>query len=107
MSTKFEDFMNEIEAEAIAAGPSAVYELECCKEFFRSERIRLENKMSNATYAFVFSGKKDWRTSSADDWDMDVVELDGNEKVIGHRQIDGAICKVLQTASGKLIAITK
>ena len=45
----------------------------------------------SATYAFVFSGSGDWKTSIADDWDLDVVELEGNEKVIGHRQIDGSI----------------
>lgn len=63
--------------------------------------------MSDATYAFVFSGNKDWRKSVADDWELDVVELDGTEKVVGHRQIDGSICKILQSNSGKLIAITK
>lgn len=62
--------------------------------------------MSSATYAFVFSGKN-WRTATANEWDMDIVELEGTEKVIGHRQIDGAICKILQTKSGKIIAITK
>jgi hypothetical protein len=55
----------------------------------------------------VFNGSKDWRKSIADDWDLDVVELDGTEKVVGHRQIDGSICKILQNSSGKLIAITK
>jgi hypothetical protein len=105
-ASNFKDFMQEIEDEAKDEGPEAVLQLESLKKFFQEERISLENKMSNATYAFVFSGKN-WQTSSADDWDMDVVELDGNEKVIGHRQIDGAICKILQTTSGKLIAITK
>ncbi len=63
--------------------------------------------MSSATYAFVFSGSNDWRKSSPDDWDLSVVELEGNEKVVGHRQIDGAICKILQTNDGKVLAITK
>lgn len=63
--------------------------------------------MSSATYAFVFSGKSDWRKSIADDWELDVVELDGTEKVVGHRQIDGSICKILETSEGNLIAITK
>jgi hypothetical protein len=63
--------------------------------------------MSNATYAFVFNGSADWRKSIADDWDLDVVELEGNEKVVGHRQIDGSICKVLQSPDGKIVAITK
>lgn len=63
--------------------------------------------MSSATYAFVFSGNNDWRKSSPDDWELSVVELEGNEKVVGHRQIDGAICKILQSSDGKLLAITK
>lgn len=63
--------------------------------------------MSSATYAFVFNGNDDWRKSIADDWDLDVVELDGTEKVVGHRQIDGSICKILETSDGTLIAITK
>jgi hypothetical protein len=63
--------------------------------------------MSSATYAFVFSGSGDWKVSKADEWDFDLVELDGNESIIGHRKIDGSICKVLQTSEGKLVAITK
>lgn len=63
--------------------------------------------MSSATYAFVFSGSGDWKKSVADDWDLDFVELDGNEKVVGHRQIDGSICKVYLTSEGKLVAISK
>lgn len=61
----------------------------------------------NATYAFVFNGNDDWRISDPDHWDLDVIELDGTEKVIGHRQIDGSICKVMSTSDGKLVAITK
>ena len=67
----------------------------------------LESKMNNATYAFVLSNGTDWRKSLADDWDLDIVELEGTEKVVGHRQIDGSICKILQTSSGQLVAITK
>ena len=63
--------------------------------------------MSSATYAFVFNGSNDWRKSVADDWDLDVVELDGNEKVLGHRQIDGSICKIIQTSNGRIVAISK
>lgn len=63
--------------------------------------------MSGATYAFVFNGNIDWRKSMPDDWDLDVIELDGTEKIVGHRQIDGSICKILETSSGKLVAITK
>ena len=62
--------------------------------------------MSNATYAFVFTGNSNWKFSSDDDWLWEVLELDGSEKVLGHRNIDGAICKVLKTADDKLVAIT-
>lgn len=57
------------------------------------------------TYAFVFTGS-DWRKATQDDWDIEVVELTGNEKVVGHRQIDGSICKVYQSADGKFIAVS-
>lgn len=63
--------------------------------------------MSSATYAFVLNGSDDWRNSTADDWDLTPVELDGKEKVVGHRKLDGSICKVLQTSDGQLIAVTK
>lgn len=59
----------------------------------------------NATYAFIFNGSNDWRKSVPDDWDWDIVELDGSEKVLGHRPIDGSICKVLMTTDGKLVAV--
>lgn len=61
----------------------------------------------NAVKAFIFNGSGDWKISVADDWDFDVVELEGNEKVVGHHKIDGSICKVLQSDNGKLIAISK
>lgn len=63
--------------------------------------------MNGTTYAFVFSGKDNWKTSDADLWDLDVIELEGNEKVLGHRQIDGGICKILQASDGKIFAISK
>ena len=61
----------------------------------------------SATYAFVFNGSGDWKVSVADDWDLDVIELEGDEKVLGHRQIDGSICKVIQASDGKLVALTR
>jgi hypothetical protein len=63
--------------------------------------------MSSAVYAFVFRGNDDWKRSGADDWELDLVELEGSEKEVGHRKVEGSICKVLQTSDGKLIAITK
>lgn len=62
--------------------------------------------MIGTTYAFVLNGN-DWRKSEVDDWELDVVQLDGTEKVVGHRQIDGSICKILQNSEGKFLAITK
>lgn len=61
----------------------------------------------NAVKAFVFTGSGDWKISDADDWDFDVVELEGNERTVGHHKIDGSICKVLQSTDGKLVAISK
>lgn len=60
-----------------------------------------------SSYALVFNGSEDWRKSMPDDWDFSFVELSGKEKVLGHKQIDGAICKVLQTVEGKILAISK
>lgn len=108
MTTSFEDFMKEIEAEAIAEGPQAVHELTVWREHFRKSLVNsIGDTMSNATYAFVFNGEDEWRTSVADEWELDVVELQGNEKTVGHKKIDGSICKILQTSSGQLVAITK
>jgi hypothetical protein len=63
--------------------------------------------MNTAMHVFVLNGSSDWRKSITEDWDLDVMELDGTEKVVGHRQLDGSICKILQTSDGKLIAVSK
>lgn len=76
------------------------------KNGFIKESKTVGETMTGATYAFVFSGS-DWRKSVGDDWDLDVIELDGTEKVVGHHKIDDSICKILQTNEGKLIALTK
>lgn len=109
MSTKFTEFMQEIEAEAIAEGPSAVQELNSWREHFRAARVSnpIGEKMNSATYAFVFNGDDNWQLSGADDWDLRVVELKGDEKTLGHKKIDGSICKILQTSDGQLVAVTK
>lgn len=62
--------------------------------------------MNSATYAFILSGCNDWKHSVPEDWEWDIVELEGNEKVIGHHRIDGMTYTVLQ-ASDKVVAITK
>lgn len=61
--------------------------------------------MSTATYAFVLDSSNDWRI--ADEWTFEVVELEGNEKILGHRNIEGSNCKVLLTPDGQYIAISK
>jgi len=65
----------------------------------------LENTMS-ATYAFVFTGAGDWKKSIADDWELSLCETLGKEKVLGHKQIDGAICKIIQLEDGQIIALS-
>lgn len=64
--------------------------------------------ISNSTYAFVLDNcSVDWKLSIPDDWDISVIELSGTEEVLGHKKIDGAICKVVKTNDGKIVAITK
>jgi hypothetical protein len=62
--------------------------------------------MNNITPAFIIDERDDWRTCDPSLWELEPIELEGDEKVIGHRYIDGAICKVL-AKEGKLIALTK
>lgn len=59
----------------------------------------------NTTYAFVFGGS-DWRKSVEDDWDISVIEIPDQTQVIGHKKIDGVICKVIKLESGQIIAIS-
>lgn len=62
---------------------------------------------SNFSSCFVLNGTSDWKKSSVDDWDLDVIEINGSEKLLGHKQLDGAIFKILQTVDDKIVAITK
>jgi hypothetical protein len=61
----------------------------------------------NIVQAFVLQSDDNWAIAEAELWDLEPVELTGNEKVIGHRKIDGLIYKVLKTEDNKLVAITK
>lgn len=61
----------------------------------------------NAVQVLVLNGQVDWKVASEDLWDLDSIELDGSEKLVGHRKIDGSIYKILKTVDGKLIAIIK
>ena len=56
---------------------------------------------------FVFNGASNWKTSDSGDWDLTPWELEGSEKVLGHKKIDGAIFKVVQTSDKKIIALSK
>jgi len=62
--------------------------------------------MSNATYAFILNSSSNWKQSTVDDWEWNIVELEGNEKVIGHHRIDGMTYKVLQVGN-QIVAVTK
>jgi len=62
---------------------------------------------SNFCPCFVLNGTSEWKKSTPDDWDLDVVEIDGSEKLLGHRPLDGSIVKVMQTSDGKIIALSK
>lgn len=70
-------------------------------------REYLEEADMNYVYAFVYNGDDNWKVSSIDDWDFDNIELDGTEKVVGHKKLDGSICKVFRADSGRLIAVVK
>jgi len=70
-------------------------------------RKYLEEADMNYVYAFVYNGDDNWKASSIDDWDFDNIELDGSEKIVGHRKFDGSICKVLRDGGGRIIAVVK
>lgn len=62
--------------------------------------------MCAGTMVFVFNRNDNWKTSTADDWDLQSVELDGSEEVLGHKKIDGAICKIVKMGK-QIVAIPK
>lgn len=63
--------------------------------------------MSGNSYAFVLSDNVNWRVSTPEDWNWEIVELEGNEKLIGHYPIDGSVYKILETPDSKIIATIK
>lgn len=67
--------------------------------------------MSMPVLAFVLCNNDNniinWKLAEFEDWNMDSVEIEGNEKVLGHRKIDGAICKIILTKLGQVAAISK
>ena len=63
--------------------------------------------MSGVAYAFVYKGSGEWKVSAADEWDFDIASVNGDEKILGHHKIDEAICKVVQSKDGKIIALSK
>jgi len=62
--------------------------------------------MSTGTIVFVFGGTN-WKISDADEWTLSSCELSGKEKILGHKKIDGAICKILQLEDGQIVALSK
>lgn len=62
--------------------------------------------MNSATYAFVLNGS-DWRKAVEDDWDISVVEVPDQVQIIGHKKIDGVICKIIKLEGGQIIALSK
>jgi len=61
----------------------------------------------NTAYAFIYAGNIDWKKSDVDDWNFDLVEINGDEKLLGHRNIDNNICKVVQSSDGKILGLLK
>jgi hypothetical protein len=61
----------------------------------------------NATYAFVLVNDTDWRLSTAEDYDWQIIELEGTEKTLGHHKIDGSVYRIVRTSDEKVVAITK
>jgi hypothetical protein len=71
----------------------------------QSSKEYLEEVEMDYVYAFVYNGDENWKASSIDDWDFDNVELNGTERIVGHRKFDGSICRICQDDSGKVIAV--
>lgn len=63
--------------------------------------------MSSGEMVFVFNGKNNWKTSNGEDWDLISMELEGNEKVLGHKKIDGMIFKIIESSDKKIVALSK
>lgn len=61
----------------------------------------------NFCSCFVLNGSSDWKKSFPDDWDLSTIEIVGDEKILGHKKIDGSIFKIMQTHNGKIFAVTK
>ncbi len=59
---------------------------------------------------FLFDGDSNdgnWKNSESSDWELSHLELSGSETVLGHKNIDGAILKVLQCEYGIIAALLK
>lgn len=68
---------------------------------------KLGDTMSDNSYAFVLDDGLNWRTSVPDDWNWEIVQLEGNEQLIGHYPIDGSVYKIFKTSTGKIVATIK
>jgi len=60
----------------------------------------------NATYAFILNDKVNWKISNPDHWRWDIVELIGNEKLLGHHKLDGSIYKIVES-NGMVVALPR
>lgn len=49
------------------------------------QRNYLSEAEMNCVHVFVYNGEDNWKLSPVDDWDFDMVELNGSEKTLGHR----------------------
>jgi len=56
-------------------------------------------------YCFEFQGKRRWRASSDDLWEI-VMRTLPQLRRIGQRRIDGSLCTVYRAPDGKFYAVT-
>lgn len=55
-------------------------------------------------YRFAYEGKRNWRTSKDDKWEITVGDAETG-LILGQRRIDGATCTVVKLPSG-IVAVT-
>jgi hypothetical protein len=61
-------------------------------------------KTSISGYAYALTGESTWRTAEDDDWDTVLINASGRQ--VGHRYIDGVLCKVYQCGGSRYYAVT-
>lgn len=58
------------------------------------------------SHVLILSSNDNWKIAYEDNWELDILELDGTEKLLGHRRIDGSIYKILNK-DNKILATLK